>query len=164
MQSEKIQRATFAAGCFWGVEEAFRGLKGVNFTAVGYTGGDSENPTYEAVCTGKTGHAESVEIEYDSSKITFDELLDGFWKIHDPTTVNRQGPDIGSQYRSVIFYHDEDQEALAKASKSRIEKSGRFSRPIVTEIQPVSKFYRAENYHQQYLEKHGMSHKENAES
>src|SRR3989454_11011990 len=154
MQTEK---ATFGAGCFWGVEESFRNLKGVLSTAVGYAGGTKENPTYEDVCTDKTGHAEAVEVEFDPSQITYDELLDVFWANHDPTTLNRQGPDVGTQYRSVIFYHTPEQQAAALASKEKLEKSGRYRRPIVTEIVPATSFYRAEDYHQQYLEKRGLS-------
>jgi peptide-methionine (S)-S-oxide reductase len=155
MASEK---ATFGAGCFWGVEETFRNLKGVLSTAVGYAGGTMENPTYEDVCTDKTGHAEVVEIEFDPSQITYDQLLDVFWSSHDPTTLNRQGPDIGTQYRSVIFYHSPQQEAAARASKEKLEKSGRFKRPVVTQIEPAPKFWRAEEYHQRYLAKRGQSH------
>jgi peptide-methionine (S)-S-oxide reductase len=150
-----MEKATFAAGCFWGVEEAFRGIKGVVSTQVGYTGGDYENPTYRDVCSDKTGHAEAVEVTYDPSVVTYEELLEVFWKIHDPTTANRQGPDVGSQYRSVIFYHTPEQEAQALASKERLEKSGKYKRGIVTEIAPAATFYRAEEYHQRYFEKRG---------
>ena len=155
MASEK---ATFGAGCFWGVEETFRNLKGVLSTAVGYAGGTTENPTYEEVCTDKTGHAEVVEIEFDPSQITYDQLLDVFWSSHDPTTLNRQGPDVGTQYRSVIFYHSPQQEAAARASKEKLQRSGRFKRPVVTQIEPAPKFWRAEEYHQRYLAKRGQSH------
>jgi peptide-methionine (S)-S-oxide reductase len=148
-----MARATFAAGCFWGVEEAFGHLKGVTATAVGYTGGTTENPSYEDVCTDTTGHAEAVEIDYDPAQISYDKLLDVFWASHDPTTLNRQGPDFGRQYRSAIFYHTPEQGGLASASKEAMQKSGRFQRPIVTEIAPAAKFYRAEEYHQQYLAK-----------
>jgi len=151
-------RATFAAGCFWGVEAAFRKIQGVLSTVVGYTGGTPENPTYQAVCTGNTGHSEAVEIQYDDSKVSYDQLLDVFWQSHDPTTLNRQGPDIGTQYRSAIYFHDSTQALKAEASKKRLEESGRFSRPIVTEITPASHFYQAEEYHQQYLEKLGLAY------
>jgi peptide-methionine (S)-S-oxide reductase len=152
-----MKKATFAAGCFWGVEETFRTTPGVIDTAVGYTGGRAPNPTYEAVCTDTTGHAEAVEVAYDPHKVSYDDLLAVFWANHDPTTLNRQGPDVGTQYRSAIFYHDEEQRALAEASKRRIQESGRFRRPIVTEIMPASTFYRAEDYHQRYLAKRGRS-------
>src|SRR3990172_9501971 len=145
--------ATFAAGCFWGVEEAFRQVKGVMSTAVGYTGGSFKDPTYKDVCSGKTGHAEAVEIEYDSSRVSYDELLTVFWENHDPTTLNRQGPDVGTQYRSAIFFHTPEQKAAAIASKEKLQNSGRYKNPIATEITPASQFYRAEDYHQQYVEK-----------
>jgi peptide-methionine (S)-S-oxide reductase len=151
------QIATFGAGCFWGVEAAFRQIPGVVATAVGYLGGTLVNPTYHDVCTDRTGHAEVVQVEFDPAKVTYDQLLDVFWKNHDPTTINRQGPDVGSQYRSAIFYHSPDQEQAAMASKEKTEKSGRFRRPIVTEITPASTFYKAEDYHQQYLEKRGLA-------
>ncbi|MFA5146642.1 MAG: peptide-methionine (S)-S-oxide reductase MsrA [Candidatus Omnitrophota bacterium] len=150
------EKATFAAGCFWGVEEAFRTLKGVVSTRAGYTGGRTKDPTYKEVCTDTTGHAESVEVTYDPSMISYDELLRVFWDIHDPTTPNRQGPDTGSQYRSAIFYHDEDQKKAALASKEWLERTGKFSRKIVTEIVPASEFYEAEEYHQQYDMKRGV--------
>jgi peptide-methionine (S)-S-oxide reductase len=153
-----MAKALFGAGCFWGVEAAFRQVEGVLATAVGYSGGRQENPTYEDVCSGTTGHAEVVEVEYDPSKVSYEKLLDVFWENHDPTTLNRQGPDVGEQYRSAIFFQSPDQEAAARASKERLEKSGRFKRPIVTEIEPASTFYRAEEYHQRYLEKHGLAH------
>ena len=152
------EKATFGAGCFWGVEEIFRSLNGVTSTAVGYADGTKENPTYEDVCTDETGHAEVVEVEFDPSKISYDELLDVFWLNHNPTALNRQGPDVGTQYRSAIFYHSPAQKATAQASKEKIGKSGRFGRPIVTQIEPASKFWRAEEYHQRYLEKRGQSH------
>jgi peptide-methionine (S)-S-oxide reductase len=152
-----MKKATFAAGCFWGVEETFRTTPGVIDTAVGYTGGRAPNPTYEAVCTDTTGHAEAVEVAYDPEKVSYDDLLAVFWANHDPTTLNRQGPDVGTQYRSAIFYHDEEQQASAEASKRRLEESGRFRRPIVTEIMPASTFFRAEDYHQRYLAKRGRS-------
>lgn len=150
-----VQKATFGAGCFWGVEAAFRELKGVVSTSVGYMGGTLENPTYEDVCTDKTGHAEVVEVLYDPALIPYEDLLEVFWKIHDPTTLNRQGPDYGTQYRSVIFYHTPEQEAAAKASKERLERSGKFKKKIVTQIEPAARFWRAEEYHQQYYEKTG---------
>jgi peptide-methionine (S)-S-oxide reductase len=153
-----MAKALFGAGCFWGVEAAFRQVEGVLATAVGYSGGRLESPTYEDVCSGRTGHAEVVEVEYDPSKVSYDKLLDVFWENHDPTTLNRQGPDVGEQYRSAIFFQAPEQEAAARASKERLEKSGRYKRPIVTKIEPASTFYRAEEYHQRYLEKHGLAH------
>ncbi|HEY3131686.1 MAG TPA: peptide-methionine (S)-S-oxide reductase MsrA [Acidobacteriota bacterium] len=152
-----MKKATFAAGCFWGVEAAFRQVPGVTSTSVGYTGGSLENPTYEDVCTDRTGHAEAVEVDYDPSRVSYQELLRVFWENHDPTTLNRQGPDVGTQYRSAIFFHDAEQEAAAKASKEQLEQSGDYKRPLVTEILPSPKFYRAEEYHQQYLEKRGLA-------
>lgn len=149
-------KATFAAGCFWGVEDAFRQVKGVKNTVVGYMGGHVENPTYEEVCTDLTGHAEVVEVEFDPKVVSFDELLNIFFKIHDPTTRNRQGPDIGIQYRSAIFFHNADQEARALAALRKAQS--RFDKPIVTEITPAGTFYPAEDYHQQYYEKRGISH------
>lgn len=149
--------ATFAAGCFWGIEAAFNQLPGVLKTRVGYAGGHHNNPTYELVCSDTTGHAEAVEVEYDPKKISYEQLLDVFWQIHDPTTLNRQGPDIGSQYRSIIFYRNPEQERLAKASRDEIDSSGRFKRDIVTEILPIAPFYEAEDYHQKYYEKHGLN-------
>jgi peptide-methionine (S)-S-oxide reductase len=151
-----MAKATFGAGCFWGVEEEFRKVKGVRDTAVGYSGGTLPNPTYEDVCTDRTGHAEVVEVDYDPSQVSFDTLLDVFWNGHDPTQLNRQGPDVGSQYRSAIFYHTPEQEAAAKASKERLDKAGRFRRPIATTIEPAQTFWRAEDYHQRYLEKRGL--------
>lgn len=151
------QYATFAAGCFWGVEEAFRQVPGVIATAVGYMGGTTADPTYEQVCTGRTGHAEVVHVEYDPQVVPYTQLLDLFWSIHDPTTLNRQGPDVGSQYRSAVFYHTPEQQAAATASQAALEASGRFSRPVVTEISPALPFFRAEAYHQQYLAKRGQS-------
>ena len=153
-----MAKASFAAGCFWGVETAFRQVEGVLETAVGYLGGRTENPTYESVCSGRSGHAETVEVEYDPAKVSYEQLLDVFWENHDPTTLNRQGPDVGEQYRSAIFFRTPEQEAAAIASKETREKSGRYKRPIVTEITPASTFYRAEEYHQRYLEKHGLAH------
>jgi len=154
-----MEKGTFAAGCFWGVEEAFRQVKGVVSTAVGYTGGSFKDPTYKDVCSGKTGHAEAVEIEYDPSRVSYEELLSVFWENHDPTTLNRQGPDIGTQYRSAIFFHTPEQKAAAIASKENLQKSGRYKNPISTEIAPASQFYRAEDYHQQYVEKRGSAHR-----
>ena len=147
------EKAIFAAGCFWGVEAAFRKVKGVFSTRVGYIGGHFDNPTYEDVCSHKTGHAEAVEIIYDPSIISYEELLKVFWKIHDPTTLNRQGWDFGTQYRSAIFYHNDEQKAEALASKEKMEKSGIYIKKIVTEIIPATKFYEAEEYHQQYYER-----------
>ncbi|HLJ49549.1 MAG TPA: peptide-methionine (S)-S-oxide reductase MsrA [Bryobacteraceae bacterium] len=149
-------KATFGGGCFWGVEEAFRILPGVTSTAVGYEGGALSNPTYKDVCTDRTGHAEVVQIEYDPSQISYDQLLDKFWEVHDPTTKNRQGPDIGTQYRSVVFTHSPEQEAEAKASLAREQE--KYRKPIVTEILPAADFWMAEDYHQQYLAKRGLSH------
>jgi peptide-methionine (S)-S-oxide reductase len=151
-----MDKATFGAGCFWGVEHAFRQVKGVISAKVGYLGGTFKNPTYHDVCTGATGHAEVVQIEFDPSQVAYEQLLDVFWNIHNPTTLNSQGPDIGTQYRSAIFYHGPAQEAAARASKAKLETSGRFKKPIVTEVTPASEFYVAEEYHQQYLEKRGM--------
>ena len=152
------EKATFAAGCFWGVEAAFRQVPGVLDAAVGYSGGAFPNPTYEDVCTGRTGHAESVQVEFDPARVSYDQLLDVFWENHDPTTLNRQGPDVGTQYRSVIFVEGPEQEKAAKESKERLEKSSRYRRPIVTEIAPAQPFWRAEDYHQRYLEKRGLAH------
>jgi peptide-methionine (S)-S-oxide reductase len=153
-----MEKATFGAGCFWGVEETFRKVDGVTSAAVGYAGGRTENPTYEDVCRHETGHAEVVEIEFDPERISYRDLLEVFWSNHNPTTLNRQGPDVGDQYRSVIFYHSPEQRAVAETSKTELDKSGRFPRPIVTQIEPAPKFYRAEEYHQRYLEKRGLSH------
>ncbi len=152
-----METASFGAGCFWGVEAVFRQVPGVVSTAVGYMGGTLENPTYQDVCTHKTGHAEAVQVTFDPQKTPFDDLLNVFWQNHDPTTLNRQGPDVGTQYRSVIFYHTPEQQAAARASKEDLERSGTFKRPIVTEIVPASTFWRAEEYHQQYLEKRGLA-------
>jgi peptide-methionine (S)-S-oxide reductase len=150
-------KATFAAGCFWGVEATFRQIPGVTATRVGYTGGDLKNPTYTDVCSNSTGHAEAVEVDYDPAKVSYEDLLNVFWENHDPTQLNRQGPDWGTQYRSAIFFHSPEQEQAARASKQALEKSGRFHRPIVTQIVPSVTFYEAEDYHQQYLEKRGMA-------
>ena len=152
------EKATFAAGCFWGVESAFRQVPGVVDTAVGYTGGSLANPTYGDVCTDRTGHAEAVQVEFDPAKVSYEKLLDVFWENHDPTTKNRQGPDVGTQYRSAIFFHGPEQERAASESKARLEKSGKFRRPIVTEIVPEKEFWHAEEYHQRYLEKRGLAH------
>ena len=151
-----MAKATFAAGCFWGVEEAFREIPGVISTTVGYTGGTLKNPTYQDVCSGRTGHAEALEVEFDPARVSYLELLAMFWKSHDPTTLNRQGPDVGSQYRSAIFYHDAQQEKEARESKAILEKEKIFKRPIVTEITPATEFYRAEDYHQRYFERRGI--------
>lgn len=152
-----MEKATFGAGCFWHVEEAFRHMPGVVDTRVGFMGGITRNPTYREVCGHGTGHAEVVEVTYDPAEVSYDALLDVFWEIHDPTTLNRQGPDVGDQYRSVIFFHDEGQKEKALASKARLEASGRFRRPIVTAVEPAGEFFMAEEYHQQYLEKRGRS-------
>jgi peptide-methionine (S)-S-oxide reductase len=152
------EKATFGAGCFWGVEAVFRQTAGVQDAAVGYAGGKMENPTYEDVCSHETGHAEVVEVTFDPADVSYETLLDVFWRNHDPTTRNRQGPDIGSQYRSVVFYHSPEQKAAAETKLVELEKSGRFHRPIVTQIEPAPTFYRAEEYHQQYLAKHGRTH------
>ncbi len=151
-----MAKATFAAGCFWGVEDAFRQLKGVTSTTVGYTGGTTANPTYKQVCTGQTGHAEAVEVEFDPAQVSYRELLAAFFQAHDPTQLNRQGPDFGTQYRSAIFYQDPEQESEALAAKAALEKAGIFKRPIVTQIVPAGEFYRAEEYHQKYFEKQGI--------
>lgn len=150
-------KATFGAGCFWGVEAAFRQLPGVLSTSVGYLGGTMQNPTYRDVCSGRTGHAEVVQVTYDAERITYDDLLTVFWDNHNPTTLNRQGPDVGTQYRSAVFYHDDEQKSAAISSKDERDRSGRFGKPIVTEITPATQYYEAEDYHQQYLEKRGMS-------
>lgn len=151
-----MAKATFAAGCFWGVEDAFRQVEGVTSTAVGYIGGTTKNPSYKEVCTGRTGHAEAVQIDFDPAKVSYLELLATFWKSHDPTTANRQGPDVGTQYRSAIFFHDATQEKDARDSKAVLTEKSVFKRPIVTEIVPATEFYKAEDYHQQYFEKQGI--------
>jgi len=151
------EKATFAAGCFWGVEELFRQTPGVIATRVGYVGGTKPNPTYQDVCSDTTGHAEAVEIEFDPAQVSYETLLGIFWQNHDPTTSNRQGPDFGSQYRSAIFYHNAAQQLAAEASVEALGKSGRFRRPIVTQIVPAPEFWPAEDYHQQYLQKRGVS-------
>ena len=154
MQSEL---ATFGAGCFWGVEVTFRQIDGVLDAAVGYSGGRTPNPTYEDVCSDRTGHAEVVQVTFDPARVTYDRLLDVFFTSHDPTTLNRQGPDVGTQYRSAVFYHSDAQKAAAEAARERWSASGRFRRPIVTEVSPAQPFWRAEEYHQRYLEKRGLA-------
>jgi peptide-methionine (S)-S-oxide reductase len=151
-----MEKATFAAGCFWGVELAFQQVEGVVETSVGYTSGQTINPTYEQVCTGRTGHAEAIEVVFDPEKVSYTELLNVFWKKHDPTTLDRQGPDIGTQYRSGIYYHSEEQKQLAEESKANLDASGGYRSSIVTEIIEASVYYPAEDYHQKYLEKRGM--------
>lgn len=151
------KEATFAAGCFWGVEDIFRALPGVLDTEVGYTGGTLPNPTYEMVCTDTTGHAEAVKVTYDPSQISYEKLLEVFWSNHNPTTRNQQGPDIGTQYRSVIYYHDDEQKKLAEKTRDAVDKSGKWKNPVVTQVLPATDFYRAEEYHQQYLLKNGLS-------
>ncbi len=155
MASNKI--AVFGAGCFWGVESAFRALDGVVDVTVGYAGGTVDQPNYRMVCSGRSGYAEVVRVEYDPSRVSFEKLLELFWQIHDPTTLNRQGPDIGTQYRSVIFYSDQRERAAAEGSKRRLDESGRFRRPVVTQIVPSAEFYPAEDYHQRYYEKMGIA-------
>jgi peptide-methionine (S)-S-oxide reductase len=150
-------KATFGAGCFWHVEDLLRKTKGVKSTQVGYIGGKFAHPTYEEVCTDTTGHAEAVQVEYDPNEISYDELLQVFWSNHDPTSLNRQGPDVGNQYRSAIFFHDEEQKKIAQKSKEKLEKSGKFQKHVVTEIMPAPEFYKAEEYHQKYFQKHGLS-------
>ena len=151
----KTEKATFAAGCFWGVESAFRQVPGVIDTQVGYTGGKTANPTYKEVCTDTTGHAEAIEITFDPAKVSYEKLLDLFWRMHDPTLVNRQGPDVGTQYRSAVFYHSPEQKTAAEASKAALDKSGKYKAPVATQILPAGPFYRAEEYHQRYFEKNG---------
>ena len=151
-----MEKATFGAGCFWGVEDAFRAVKGVHDAVVGYCGGSTPDPTYESVCSGATGHAESVEVVFDPEEVSYEKLLEVFWSMHDPTTLNRQGPDVGTQYRSVVFYHDEAQKGAAEASKLALEASGKLERPVVTEIVSALPFFRAEEYHQSYLAKRGL--------
>ncbi len=154
---DPMKKATFGAGCFWGVEETFRNVPGVIGTAVGYSGGATSNPSYKDVCTGRTGHAEVVQVEFDPAKVSYDQLLNVFFEVHDPTTLNRQGPDIGTQYRSAIYVHDDEQKAQAEAAIQRLAESQRFRRPIVTEIAPATDFWMGEDYHQQYLAKRGRS-------
>ncbi len=152
-----MENATFAMGCFWGVEVTFRNTPGVRDAIVGYTGGTTENPSYEEVCTGRTGHAEAVLVTYDPAEVSYDQLLEVFWSNHNPTTLNRQGPDMGTQYRSAIFYHSDAQKKEAEASKATQQAAGRFAKPIVTQIVPAAPFYPAEDYHQRYLEKRGLA-------
>ena len=152
-----MEKATFGGGCFWGVEVAFRQIPGVTATQVGYMGGSLKNPTYKDVCTDRTGHAEVVEVTFDPAKVAYEDILKVFWTCHDPTQINRQGPDVGTQYRSVIFYHTPEQQAAALASKEELERSGTFPRPIATQIVLATDFWRAEEYHQQYLEKRGLA-------
>ena len=151
-----MAKATFGAGCFWGVESEFRQVPGVTDAAAGYMGGTLANPTYQDVCTDRTGHAEVVQVEYDPGKVSYEDLLRVFFEIHDPTTLNRQGPDHGKQYRSVIFYHDSQQEAVARTMIEELDRANRFPRKIVTQIAAAPEFYRAEEYHQRYFEKHGI--------
>jgi peptide-methionine (S)-S-oxide reductase len=151
-----MEKATFAAGCFWGVEARFQQMPGVIATAVGYEGGSLANPSYQQVCTDRTGHAEAVEIDFDPSKITYQRLVEEFFALHDPTQLNRQGPDWGTQYRSAVFYHSPEQEKIAKETIARLTAEKRFSKPIVTQVVPAETFWRAEEYHQKYLEKRGM--------
>ncbi|HOZ46380.1 MAG TPA: peptide-methionine (S)-S-oxide reductase MsrA [Candidatus Hydrogenedentes bacterium] len=155
-EARELQDATFAAGCFWGVEATFSKVPGVVSTEVGYTGGTSANPTYEDVCSHTTGHAEAVHLRYDPEAVTYEQLLSVFWQCHDPTSWHRQGPDVGSQYRSAIFFHTPEQEAAATASKRALDESGQYDRPVVTEIVAAPTFYRAEEYHQGYLAKRGL--------
>lgn len=155
--TKQFEKATFGAGCFWGVEAAFQKLKGIKHTTVGYMGGHLKNPTYEDVCTDQTGHAEVVQIEYDPDEISYLDLLDTFWKLHDPTALNRQGPDVGTQYRSVIFYHTEEQQQTAIQSIENLNKSHQYANPVVTEVQPAKDFYKAEDYHQNYYQKKGLA-------
>ena len=149
--------AVFGAGCFWGVESAFRAVEGVVDVAVGYAGGTVPKPNYRTVCSGKTGHAEVVQVEYDPARVSFEQLLEVFWQIHDPTTLNRQGPDFGTQYRSIVFYSDEHERKAAEESKRRLDESGKLGRPVVTQIVPAAEFYRAEEYHQRYYERMGIA-------
>jgi len=152
-----IEKATFGAGCFWGVEARFNEVTGVIDTTAGYEGGDLEHPTYKDVCTDETGHAEVVQVTFDPAKVSYEQLLDVFWKVHDPTQLNRQGPDFGTQYRTAIFTHSPEQEAIAKKSRAALEASGKLKRPVATEITPAGTFYRAEEYHQKYLQKRGAA-------
>lgn len=157
IENRKLETATFGAGCFWGIEEMFHHVGGVKKTAVGYMGGTVDNPDYELVCGGNTGHAEVVQIMYDPKVVSYEKLLNVFWDTHNPTTLNRQGWDVGDQYRSVIFYHNDEQKKLAKKSKEALEKSGRWKNPIITQIEPAQTFWKAEEYHQKYLHKRGLS-------
>ena len=149
------RKATFGGGCFWGVEVAFRNIDGVKDAIAGYSGGSTEHPTYEQVCTGRTGHAESVEVTYDDAEVSYEQLLDAFWELHDPTQLDRQGPDVGTQYRSVIFVHDDEQRAAAEGSREGVQQ--RFDRPVVTQVVEAGPFWPAEDYHQRYLEKRGLA-------
>jgi peptide-methionine (S)-S-oxide reductase len=157
VQGEAMEKATFGGGCFWGVEVAFRQIPGVTATQVGYMGGSLENPTYKDVCSDRAGHAEVVEVTFDPAKVSYEDVLKVFWTCHDPTQLNRQGPDVGTQYRSVIFYHSPEQQTAALASKEKLERSGAFKSPIATQIIPAADFWRAEQYHQQYLGKRGLA-------
>lgn len=157
MSEKTLEKATFAAGCFWGVEEIYRQTEGVASTTVGYTGGHTKNPTYDEVCSGKTGHAEAVQIEFYPNEVSYEALLNIFWKNHNPTTPNQQGPDFGSQYRSVVFFHSPEQRQIAEKSKAELQASGKFPRPIVTEVVPATEFYSAEDYHQKYFLKNGIT-------
>tara|TARA_B100000315_G_scaffold185427_1_gene174557 strand:- start:2707 stop:3228 length:522 start_codon:yes stop_codon:yes gene_type:complete len=152
----QMEKATFGAGCFWGIEHAFRKVEGVVEAPVGYAGGTTAEPTYEQVCSGTTGHAEVVQVEFNPDKVSYEELLEVFWTIHDPTTLNRQGPDIGTQYRSAIYYHSLEQEQAAKDSIAALENGNRFRNPVVTELAPIDTFYMGEDYHQRYFEKQGQ--------
>jgi peptide-methionine (S)-S-oxide reductase len=156
-EEESMAKATFGAGCFWGVESAFRQVPGVTDAAVGYMGGTLANPTYKDVCTDRTGHAEVVQVDFDPSRVSYEQLVRAFFEIHDPTQLNRQGPDYGKQYRSVIFFHDPQQEATARKVVEELDRAGRFPRKIVTQIAPADEFYRGEEYHQRYFEKHGIN-------
>jgi peptide-methionine (S)-S-oxide reductase len=153
-----MQEIIFGAGCFWGIQDAFDQVEGVTSTTVGYSGGDFDNPTYEDVCSGRTGHAEVVKVEFDEDKVSFEELVQVFWNIHNPTTLNRQGPDMGTQYRSAIYYHTKEHEIAAIESKNNLEAKAQYDNPIVTEIIPAKAFYPAEEYHQKYFQKKGISH------
>lgn len=155
MEQQGYETATFGAGCFWGVEAAYRQIQGVKSTRVGYAGGDTENPTYKDVCSGTTNHAEVVEVTFDPARVSYEELLDVFWANHDPTQVNRQGPDVGTQYRTVVFFHSPEQEKSALASRDSLKDS--LDRPIATQVVPAETLWEAEDYHQQYLEKRGLS-------
>ncbi len=155
--NQTLETATFGAGCFWGVEHTFRQIEGVVNAVVGYAGGSSQEPTYREVCSGTTGHAEAVQLTYDPSRIGYEDLLEAFWRLHDPTQVNRQGPDVGTQYRSVVFFHDSQQEEKARAAIEALEAGGSLSRPVATEVVPAGPFWPAEDYHQQYLAKRGMA-------
>ena len=157
MDNARVEKATFGAGCFWGVEAAFRQIKGVVSTSVGYSGGSLDKPTYRDVCSGRTGHAEVVEVVFDPEQVSYEDMLKVFWDNHNPTTLNRQGPDVGTQYRSAIFFHSPEQESAALASRAELEQSRKWSRPIVTQVEPATEYYEAEEYHQQYLEKRGLA-------